>query len=111
MTLPTLTRLLSSQEARDAAPCVAVTGDRYLYRNGYLLPKGATKQHAISAGNPEWDCIWSGDLPALLAEMVAEIDRLNGLMAILETLEWRNVPFRKVVELAEKMQKEKTNDR
>ena len=71
-TLPTLSLLLSSQEARNAAPCVAINGPWCLYRNGYLLPKGATKQHAISAGNPEWDIIWSGDLPALLAAMVAE---------------------------------------
>ena len=82
MALPTLSLLLSSQEARDAAPCVAhVDGNWHLSREGRfqryhdfatLSSWKATGEFAPELGRHAGDCIWSGDLPALLAAMVAE---------------------------------------
>ena len=88
MTLPTLSLHLSSQEARDAAPCVAVTGPWVLHRNGAFRNVTDIPPNAINCMRdggaykgfdgeadylmPDLDCIWSGDLPALLAAMVAE---------------------------------------
>ena len=80
MTLSTLSHLLSSQEARDAAPCVAVNGTWMLRRDGSLVPVPddidpvfLRSGRAISVANRiVGDCIWSGDLPAMLAAMVAE---------------------------------------
>jgi hypothetical protein len=52
----------------------------------------------IERGDPEYDCIWSGDLPALLAAMVAENEGLRnptpeairaGVMAL--TMPWDSV--------------------
>ena len=85
MTLPTLSHLLSSQEARDAAPCVAVTGEWVLNRAGVLY-NTADMDPGLDCnrnedGSHKWeacfDIIWSGDLPALLAAMVAENEGLK----------------------------------
>ena len=86
--LTTLSRLLSSQEARDAAPCVAVSGEWYLTRNGHLhrvITRGTssyftTGQWSYHNVPSAFDCIWSGDLPAILAEMVAENEGLRSAL-------------------------------
>jgi hypothetical protein len=78
----TLAGLLASQEARDAAPCVAVTGPWHLTRGGALERRSfpsmtswlATGHWEFDKSRNPFDCIWSGDLPALLAAMVAALE-------------------------------------
>jgi hypothetical protein len=91
----TLSQLLSSQEARDAAPCVPVTGPWALSRDKFLFdyrrdglgksdPKTG-KGHRL----PQRDIIWSGDLVAELAAvdaLRAENERLHGLKAHAEAV-------------------------
>lgn len=86
--LTTLSTLLGSLAARDAAPCVPFKhGQWVLLRNGRLIN---TAQDWLcnqqSSGKHDWgddrpssmDCIWSGDLPALLSALVAERDGMAG---------------------------------
>lgn len=101
MTLPTLFLLLSSQDARDAAPCVAVSGEWTMNRAGYFLqpadlPPGPRAGHH-SDGSHKWearyDIIWSGDLPALLAAMVAENEWIKQALIQIDALdpEWQGI--------------------
>ena len=92
-TLPTLSLLLSSQEARDAAPCVAVSRPWVLHRNGELerprvpqLIKPSGEYWVSGYHCRELDIIWSGDLPALLAAMVAEAERMSGALNNVKSL-------------------------
>jgi hypothetical protein len=103
MTLTTLSLLLSSQEARDAAPCVVVTGPWYLKRGGVLSVAFTDNlgEHFLQTGiyNARlghlhfYDCIWSGDLPALLAAMVAENEGLKQALMQIDALdpEWQGI--------------------
>ena len=99
--LNTLPTLLRSQEARDAAPCVPVnvTGwmltragrlvqithglsdglyrETGIYQTGYGRIETGYQRQPGDGTRHEEDCIWSGDLPALLSALVAERDRLR----------------------------------
>lgn len=101
--LTTLSRLLSSQEERDAAPCVpAVDGNWHMSRDGYLARYHdnftlstwkQTGQFWAGSTCHKGDCIWSGDLPALLAELLAGHEQLgeqwNGLQDMLQARDER----------------------
>ena len=97
--LTTLSAILGSQEARDAAPCVpAVEGYWYLSRrNGmhHLNPGKddgwAWKPDGSHFATTDFDCLWSGDLPALLAALVAERDGLAAKLARIDCHELTDV--------------------
>ena len=100
--LTTLSTLLESQETRDAAPCVPVnvTGwmltragrlvqithglsdglyrETGIYQTGYGRIETGYQRQPGDGTRHEEDCIWSGDLPALLSALVAERDGLAG---------------------------------
>ena len=90
--LTTLSTLLGSQEARNAAPCVPVTGKWVMFRNGSMSRSGKAPEAdqdddwyragkaPAHVGGSGYDIIWSGDLPALLSALVAERDRLRELV-------------------------------
>jgi hypothetical protein len=96
--MTTLSTLLTSQEARDAAPCVgAQVGQWVLSRSGILGPVYefgiAELKGYVFVGRPDDqigdsatfdrdDIIWSGDLPAELAAKDAKIERLREVMKI-----------------------------
>lgn len=72
----TLSQLLSSQEARDAAPCVAYQPGKWrLLRSGALIRPGVDEHYWNPDGTckhgRECDIIWSGDLVAELAAVDA----------------------------------------
>lgn len=91
--LTTLSTLLGSQEARDAAPCVPPSGAAILLRDGTLICNDriggwvlgsdhVSTGHASHSRQPHpRDIIWSGDLPVLLAALVAERDGLAAKLA------------------------------
>ena len=88
MTLPTLSLLLSSQEARDVAPTVGATGKTSILENGWIYTHDETceSHHNYGLAPPPtralgYRIIWSGDLPALLAAMVAENEGLKRQVA------------------------------
>jgi hypothetical protein len=91
---PTLSQLISDPQARENAPCVAVSGKWIMFRNGVIVQAGkSADEWSPDLWSPDGsfpthrmlDCIWSGDLVAELAavdELRAENERLREVVGL-----------------------------
>jgi hypothetical protein len=89
---PTLSQLLSDPQARENAPCVAVSGKWIMLRNGVIVQAGkSADEWSPDLWSPDGsfpthrmlDCIWSDDLVAELAAvdaLRAENERLREVL-------------------------------